>query len=211
MPRGSLDAPSLTPEPGRRFTGMLLSPSSFQIQVSHKTQEHPFKFFPAMPGIQQAASWRNTPARCTSHGRCGRWRTMWATVPPETPNPCRATEHALEPPRQLTYNRLTRFRPGESMFTSKRQSRRAESPPLDGFLKFLENFPRAVPLRNRPPSTHQLRLNHRLRLGPRPLRRSTARLVHDPGEVFGAAALDRGRDDLRDVVGVVGLDVVNER
>ena len=36
--------------PGRRFPGMLLSPSPFGIRVSHQTQEPPFKFLPAAAG-----------------------------------------------------------------------------------------------------------------------------------------------------------------
>jgi hypothetical protein len=35
-------------------------PFTFQIQVSHQTQEPPFEFLPAAPGIQQSASWRTS-------------------------------------------------------------------------------------------------------------------------------------------------------
>ncbi|CCK24463.1 hypothetical protein BN159_0084 [Streptomyces davaonensis JCM 4913] len=69
--RGSRDAPSLTPEPGRRFSGMLCSPSPFPGWVSHQTQEPPSEFLPAEPGIQQGASWRTAtgPRRGPRPGR----------------------------------------------------------------------------------------------------------------------------------------------
>jgi hypothetical protein len=35
-------------------------PFTFRIQVSHSAQEPPFEFLPAMPGIQQGASWRTS-------------------------------------------------------------------------------------------------------------------------------------------------------
>src|SRR5664280_2655973 len=56
--RGSRGASSLTPEPDRRFPGMLLSPSPFGSGVSHWTQKPPFEFLPAELGIRRSASWR---------------------------------------------------------------------------------------------------------------------------------------------------------
>src|SRR6185312_871829 len=40
-----------------------LVPFTFRIQVSHQTQEPPFEFLPADPGIRQCASWRTGIAR----------------------------------------------------------------------------------------------------------------------------------------------------
>jgi hypothetical protein len=55
---GSRNASPHTPEHDRCFSGRLLSPSSFRIQVSHQTQEPPSEFLPAAPGIRPGASWR---------------------------------------------------------------------------------------------------------------------------------------------------------
>jgi hypothetical protein len=63
--RGSIDAPPLTPGLGRRFAGRRLIPFTFQIRVSHWTQEPSFEFLAAMPGIQKGAS-RRTIGLCRS-------------------------------------------------------------------------------------------------------------------------------------------------
>jgi len=39
-----------------------LVPFPFRVQVSHRTQEPPSEFLPAMPGMQQGASWRSAGA-----------------------------------------------------------------------------------------------------------------------------------------------------
>ena len=56
--RGSPNAPSLTPEPGRWFPGMLLSPY-LSAPGKPSDQEPPSEFLPAEPGIRQSASRRN--------------------------------------------------------------------------------------------------------------------------------------------------------
>ena len=56
--RGSPGTPPLTPEHGRRFPGMLLSPSLFRAQVSHQIQRHLLRSLPATRAIQQCATWR---------------------------------------------------------------------------------------------------------------------------------------------------------
>src|SRR3954454_23880787 len=58
MSRGPLDASLLAFEHDRRFSGMLWSPITFRIRVSHQAQEPPFEFLPTELGIQQGASWR---------------------------------------------------------------------------------------------------------------------------------------------------------
>jgi len=66
---GPPNASSLTPGPDRWFPGMLLSPVTFRIRVSHQTQEPPFKFPPAKPAMRQRASWRTRTVRsCRGRG-----------------------------------------------------------------------------------------------------------------------------------------------
>src|ERR1019366_2002290 len=62
-----------------------LVPFTFRLQVSHQTQEPPFEFLPAMPGMRQGASWRTTCSRsatgpATSTAALPRWRwCRWST------------------------------------------------------------------------------------------------------------------------------------
>src|SRR5664279_4403475 len=46
------------PGHGHQFPDMLLSPSPFGIQVSHRTQRYLLQSLPATPGIRPSASWR---------------------------------------------------------------------------------------------------------------------------------------------------------
>src|SRR5664280_475418 len=46
------------PGHGHQFPDMLLSPSPFGIQVSHRTQRYLLQSLPATPGIRASASWR---------------------------------------------------------------------------------------------------------------------------------------------------------